>query len=358
MNEQKIQCPNCKKDIYSEAHFCPYCMTKFTENKEMNNPYTVKKKKRNILRAAYICLILLAVVIGVVVGIFLNSRNDNKKQDKSNSLKEVENEATENSSEMNYSQYIGEWYDEIKDKDNPRRATLDEGGTYINIIDIDEKSVLFNLCKVQMPPANRVATIENVKAIFQEDKKQANFMFEDDGWGNSGNGVLVFDEDTIYVVTSLTYQNSEAMWSISTDQTFTKANSIQTVPGALRGSLESVAVAKFKLGQQIKEEKNEDGPVYYMEYGTIYTCDGKVKKIVVDYSQIEDEKRAEVNYNLVGYNNSPQTVINQFGSENVDSDLDENGTGTMYCKENDNTDNFLDFIFEEGKIIKIVYYRD
>ncbi len=73
-------CPACGKELPKESSFCPYCMTKFTLEKQIDNEQKKDKKAIKIKVAAAIALILVAVVILAVV--FLSDKDGGSSQSK------------------------------------------------------------------------------------------------------------------------------------------------------------------------------------------------------------------------------------------------------------------------------------
>lgn len=350
MEEERRLCPNCKKEIFPEAHFCPYCMTRFVESNHKMQQYPAKKRRKKWFILGMAGVILIMTVAGITVGVFLGREGQKKTQKEEKTVEQkVEKE------ELDYSKYIGEWYDEIKDTEDPRQAVQSLGGTCLEIMSMDEDSVFFNLYTYQSPPASRVAFIENITAVFSEDKKEANFLFTEDGFGNSGSGVISFQGDTVYVITNLSYESPVAMWSVRTDTSLVKSNLMQNGTGAIKGSLTSLDVVKYKFGKEIKKVDYYEGPVYYYEYATVYTTEGNVTKVVVDYTQLDEKGKQIVKYDSIGYNSTPDAIFNKFSGLS-ESGLDEYQTGPIYCREGGKDNHLIDFIYQNGQLTQIIYH--
>ena len=109
-----------------------------------------------------------------------------------------------NTEPVDYSDYVGEW---ISTKD-----LWNKGGVILEIKSIKNNAVKFDLTSVSSAPYNRIAYIENVSAEIVGGV--VNFSFKDDGWGNSGSGMLVLRSGKVYVETSISKYDSNAMWDL------------------------------------------------------------------------------------------------------------------------------------------------
>jgi len=73
-------CKSCKKELPDESQFCPYCMTKFGEEKEFVTIDTKPKSKLPLLIvSAVLCVIVFLTGIITVAGIIIMPKfiNDN-----------------------------------------------------------------------------------------------------------------------------------------------------------------------------------------------------------------------------------------------------------------------------------------
>lgn len=230
-----IKCPVCKKEIAEEANFCPYCMTKFTHD---NNEKNVIPEKRGNRQKTLIIILLIAVVVMLFV-LLMVFYNYNKKSDLkkdvigtsgnmenntvSNTIQTENIESTTGATEsesvtenVDYTKYYGMWNDKSGNGVNVET----DGGVELQIQVVAGNRITFELTTCQAPPANRVASIENVNSVIEDNK--AEFTFSDDGWGNSGMGYLEFRENEIYVKCEITSYNADAMWDLNIDSVLTK----------------------------------------------------------------------------------------------------------------------------------------
>ena len=230
-----IKCPVCKKEIAEEANFCPYCMTKFTHD---NNEKNVILEKRGNRQKTLIIILLIAVVVMFFV-LLMAFYNYNKKSDLkkdvtgtsgniennivSNTIQTENVESTTGATEsesvtenVDYTKYYGMW----NDKSGNGVDVEVDGGVELQIQVVAGNRITFELTTCQAPPINRVASIENVNSVIEDNK--AEFTFSDDGWGNSGMGYLEFRENEIYVKCEITSYNADAMWDLNIDSVLTK----------------------------------------------------------------------------------------------------------------------------------------
>ena len=68
MND-KIFCKNCGKELPAESAFCPYCMTKFTEEKVIESQMSQKKKLNKKLLIAIVAVICVIAIIVVAIAL-------------------------------------------------------------------------------------------------------------------------------------------------------------------------------------------------------------------------------------------------------------------------------------------------
>ncbi|WP_256757412.1 hypothetical protein [Cohnella sp. WQ 127256] len=152
-------------------------------------------------------------------------------------------EATELSNKL-----LGEW---------GQVPSSNKGYYYINIQNKDADSVNIEMIFTQDPPASRYASIE-VEAVFSNGAYH--FEYEDDGWGNKGNGAVKWiSEDEIKVDINQTYRNPEANWSLNTSDSWPKITEQMKKQAALAEStLEhadtpSELIPKDSLGLTIEQ---------------------------------------------------------------------------------------------------------
>ncbi len=71
MEKKNIFCHSCGKELPAESSFCPYCMTKFTEEKTAQ-PIKEKKSKKKLVTGIIIGAVALVVCIALIItGIFV-----------------------------------------------------------------------------------------------------------------------------------------------------------------------------------------------------------------------------------------------------------------------------------------------
>ena len=86
-------CKKCKKELPDESQFCPYCMTKFGEEKEISPIQTNSKKKPTIVIVSAILCVAI-IITGVIVVPKLGKNNDNTNISVGANISETESEAT------------------------------------------------------------------------------------------------------------------------------------------------------------------------------------------------------------------------------------------------------------------------
>jgi hypothetical protein len=106
--------------------------------------------------------------------------------------------------EQNIFSYNGSWGD---------KNSFKEGGTSLELQTINESTANMELFVVQEPPSNRIASIYTTLNF--DDNGVATFIFQDDGWGSSGEGSVTLEEnDTITVLIKYSTIAEDAMWSL------------------------------------------------------------------------------------------------------------------------------------------------
>lgn len=91
-------CKNCKKELPDESQFCPYCMTKFGEEKEFVPIKTKSKKKLPvIILSAILCVAI--IVTGIIIISKLGKDNDDINIPVGATVSEKGTEATTKASE-------------------------------------------------------------------------------------------------------------------------------------------------------------------------------------------------------------------------------------------------------------------
>ncbi len=91
-------CKNCKKELPDESQFCPYCMTKFGEEKEIAPIQTKSKKKLPII--IFLAILCVAIIVtGIIVVPKLGKDNDDINIPVGATVSETKSEATTKASE-------------------------------------------------------------------------------------------------------------------------------------------------------------------------------------------------------------------------------------------------------------------
>ncbi len=85
-------CKNCKKELPDESQFCPYCMTKFGEEKEVAPILTKSKKKLPIIIVSAILCVAI-IVTGIIVIPKLGKNNDDNNIPVGATVSETKSEA-------------------------------------------------------------------------------------------------------------------------------------------------------------------------------------------------------------------------------------------------------------------------
>ena len=116
-----------------------------------------------------------------------------------------------NQSKFNLQEYSGEWFGENYKETPNMDGELMPSGAYLSIRNCKDTSANLYLTFVSMPPASRIAEVEESFAI--TDNIGA-FVFDDDGWENSGKGTIKFEKDRLIVEIIVDEINEDANWRI------------------------------------------------------------------------------------------------------------------------------------------------
>ena len=98
-------------------------------------------------------------------------------------------------------------------------ATVDnilyeDGGMMLNLKSVNDGLVSFEITTIQAAPASRIADIQ-IDDLQLDENGVGKFKFDDDGWGNRGNGTIAFKgNNRIKISIKITKRDSEAMWNI------------------------------------------------------------------------------------------------------------------------------------------------
>ena len=358
-------CPKCKSDLPDEASFCPYCMTKFGEVKDLNSGtnLTGNKKKKLITISAIGVLILVILTVVLIKFVFseqdsVNSKNDGTNTSQSDGdIPNADNESAsgnqgETALDINAETFCGTWYNKDFEGEDPEL----EGGNVLKIISVNKDKVVFDLASYQEPSGMRVAEIMGVEADIEDGK--AEFVFRDDGWGNGGIGTLIFFEDKVCVNIKLTMINSESLWQLGTDTEFKKVDE-----GYVNDTVDfyglvgmDIAVAKERLkgiGCELQDGAYKGS--YQYEGIVIDTLDDVIVTVYVDYTMLPDGYRERLNFfTKVNGNADYEDMETRLGKPADTWVLGPWYVSTFKVPEQEGV--FFDIAFEEGVVSYIKYY--
>ncbi|MCI5602170.1 MAG: zinc ribbon domain-containing protein [Lachnospiraceae bacterium] len=375
------KCPKCKKDIFEEAKFCPYCMTKFGDLKEYDEK--IKRFNKKLIIIIFICIIVIGS--GITMLIINNSNNKEKKDSdkkvtninsenikKSNDLKTTNNSeklSDDTSDTTSISDdFIGTWFDE-----NANGFPEEVGGVELNIFAIKDNLVLFSLELTQSPPASRIAAIYDYSAIINDGK--AEFSFSDDGWGNAGSGTITFLSDNrIYVKTTFTKLDSTAMWDLSVDNYLKKDNEnvVENTVDLMNVLGNEISVLETKIGSKpdMKYSIDENRTMY--EYGgiedenrteynsliTVLEENGKVKSIKVNYGDMNNRDKQKYNFSFgVNGESKYQYILNKYPNIEYQKDVLDDATLTRFLI-GDELNSKLEVYYTNDEVGYMTYYYD
>lgn len=102
--------------------------------------------------------------------------------------------------------YTGDWA-------NDANADLNSGGTFMAITKVDDYTLNMDYSTIQSAPANRIAQITEKISI--SENGTGVFSFDNDGWGNSGEGKIeLLANDQIKVTIQFNSKDEFANWSL------------------------------------------------------------------------------------------------------------------------------------------------
>lgn len=155
-----MYCKNCFRKITSDSKFCRYCGTEVVRKKSDH-------KKIKLIALIAVAMIVVAAAVGFVVKNFVIDHVDS----------------------TDYSNYIGLWQEENSDD------VESKGGVKLQILSVDGDRMTISFGIYEGGGAYNGVEVESVNAIIEDGK--AVYSFADDGYGNSGKGTLVFEENSI-----------------------------------------------------------------------------------------------------------------------------------------------------------------
>lgn len=306
-------CKICGKELPMESTFCPYCMTKLIDV-ETGKPIKTKKKI-SVLPVIIISAVLVIAIFVGTLAVFLNSSQNNV---------------------MDYSSYLGVW----SDKDSIEDINSSTNGyNTLEIISVKENIISFIYTKTSA--YEKVSTISNVTCEIIDNVGR--FTFDDDGWGNKGTGKIKFVENEIYLETTITDENSEALWDIG---------------GSCYLSKLDKSTMDFKsydvLNQGFKETKNSFGEE---------SADSQELNIskVYHYSNfdvtvsLETNKITSVN---VYYTHSLSKSLLSYGDINGYSTYEDIYASLGEPSKNELTDGYVEYTLEGNKYLSFFFGDD
>lgn len=354
-----IKCQNCGQEIPKESNFCPYCMKKFVQEQSCES--VIWKKRNNVV------LILglgLLVVIGVIgIPLFFSDPQITIEDEKE---QVAESDNNEDDKEINHKEElvlqpeacIGVWYDEssVNEAESPEKI----GGYELIIYSIEDDEVLFSIYSYQAPPASRIAQAEYITATMDSNGK-AEFQFDDDGWGNQGEGYLKLNKDVIEVSMNLTVPDETAMWSLKGTVFFIK--STDEIPDESIDFMGLIGRNYYDVRnviglREIGSEPSEDsGTYHYHEHNVrILEENGTICSVLVDYSSLDTYARENLRfseningnstYEEIQSNMAEITYTNDYNGENITCFLTKETLFSTYLK----------VCYVEGKIQYIYYF--
>lgn len=264
------KCPQCGKRLPLESNFCPYCMTKLIEEKEIPNTSIRKPKRRKWIVYIAVAVLLIATEIARdflqrpkvqnTAALITSSESANKTLPSSSTVpssfssKNVPSSDSPSQFAVDYNSYVGKWYDEP----SINKSDIEiQGGNCLQIVSVSGNQMVFSLMSVTEPPGNRIAKIDNVAG--QISGNDVFFAFTDDGWGNAGKGALKLKNGEIYAKVTITTPNSVAQMSLSMQCYFKKVKeTISSEPIELSQILTYFPDIRGRLGEETQKSFLDD----------------------------------------------------------------------------------------------------
>ena len=349
-----MNCPNCGKDLPDEIQFCPYCMEKFGDINDYNQPKTTLKKNKYI---GMIVAIVSVIVLVTLIIILKNSITKDTKQNKEDNLKNEnsipDNDISNTDDEITPLNYCGTWYNEDFSGESPEV----DGGSVLKIISMNGEKVIFDLGTYQAPPASRIAEITGVEAEIIDG--EAEFIFGNDGWGNGGIGKIIFMDEEIYVNIKLTSVSSDSLWNIGTDVKFKKVEDVYSNDTIdLLGVLNSdIRVVETKLEKLVDEFDELEEDVYGCEGITVITSNEKVTSVKIEYENLLPGFRKWLYFSF-GINGeaSFDSVKNRLGTPILTFEKEGNYISLFETPET--MESYIEIAYSDGEVVYIRYFID
>lgn len=338
-------CHSCGKEIPQEANFCPYCMTKFIAEDETEIPIS-KKRRKKIYIVMILCIIM--AVLGTVIFVMLKEKTKDIDY-KERAILHNEDDADK---EEDYSRYLGVWFDEANK--NTKDIT-ETGGKKIEICKTYEDKIIFNIESIANSYSwNKTAHLDYIELALKGG--EGTFYFTDDGFGNSGSGVIKLSDGNIYARVELDSKDTGGSWDISMDTDFVRTEEYK--PGQkidVDGILTKYDTQKIKLGNRTDIQKYGDSISYVFERGITVNLEKEdnpdelyIKELWIDY----DNLNSDYKYCYKGIDDtcSKANVEKILGKENIISASDY-----YYYVDNDRVATTLIYFDEKGIVNGIDY---
>lgn len=357
------QCPNCKKNLPVEARFCPYCMTKLIQEKGTVHIAKSDRKRKRLFAVMLTIIVLVIVAVATLLtlkfiifkdnaakinntanGTKINSTQTNKEKNnttKADETNTANSSATKDNPEE-YSNYLGTWYGIYV------MNIEKQGGEKIEICKVQGDTITFCIGKMAKN-YSKVATVDFIQAKLINN--QASFSYDDDGYGNAGQGVITLKDNKIHATVKVNNPESATNWDMVMDTDFYLKNKIdekkqRDIKGMTGKVFEEI---KGKFGQLTKKEVGASFTEYQFEKSVyVRTVNDPtnnqptVINIKVFYDWLPDNlnvgyrgissktKKSEVEQKLSDYwivdkSDYTQTFQNQETYDNVKVYYDNNG---------------------------------
>lgn len=121
----------------------------------------------------------------------VSEQTDNQEPKETSDIQQDENFT--NSSDVDLERYNGKWCsdDYVSEIDDVGDSVF-----YGTEMTLNMENNEVEITSVSKPPANRIAYIKS-KIVIED--SMGSFVFDDDGWGNSGEGLILFRDNEIVV---------------------------------------------------------------------------------------------------------------------------------------------------------------
>ncbi len=184
-------CKNCFKKISSRSHFCKYCGAPVEQKREKKEPVkeesppvqgpppALPKKKEYSFKLRserdkefpippkYIGIAIVVILLILMVSVFVKSS------------------IFQTPESMSYTDYVGIW------QQSASEDVEEEGGVRLEVHSVSGGTMIISMGFYDGGAAYNGIEVNNVGAVIEDGA--AYYTFSNDGYGNSGNGVLTFN---------------------------------------------------------------------------------------------------------------------------------------------------------------------